>query len=73
MSERLCKDCKWAKPDYFLFIFKNWEFAKCHHPEIGQRSKSDLVTGKIESGYWYCSSNRMYPCATEGKFWEQRK
>lgn len=68
MTEKLCKDCNY----YYL----SHGYHKCIRPI---ESKTDLVTGKVETklGYLFCDTERSHNfkgyCGTEGKYWTPRK
>ena len=53
---KLCKDCKWCKPDNSrLLMGKKWcmKFASCVRP-----LRIDPVTGEQETNAYYCSTER---------------
>ena len=67
MTDLPCKDCKFCKPDwFFLPIFKNYEFAKCHRPG---NYESDIVSGHLVYKRGFCDIDRKYDhlCGIEGK------
>ena len=67
MTDLPCKDCKYCKPDwFFLPIFKNYEFAKCHRPG---NYESDIVSGHLVYKRGFCDIDRKYDhlCGIEGK------
>lgn len=59
-EQKICKNCKWAKPDSYMTFFplfwfmpsKKWEFARCSNPVVPGNIRLDrreasnhLVTG----------------------------
>ena len=70
MNDKFCKDCKHVKRSYFPSPFSPMEFAKCGIPIS---SSIDLVTGKKEEVFYYCSTMRAERnnyCGPEGIFFE---
>lgn len=80
---RLCRDCKWMKPDktfWWLLSFKSAVvFSKCGNPAArGKVQSPDVVVGSerlpippycsIERGSW-----NEPTCGPEGKNWELKK
>lgn len=58
---KLCKDCKWFKKEFLVFINNG----HCTNPEVIQE-KGDVVTGIM-----YASIARDYgPCFRAGTYWE---
>jgi hypothetical protein len=66
---KLCKNCKWASPDYILGLFPTWnEFSKCSHIEINKNRFKFLIAGK-NSKASYCDLSREGECGKEGRYW----
>jgi len=78
---KFCKDCKYAKkPLLDKIFFSGNEFLKCKHEKAirPNNTESDdysfLVDGKRnkKKEYYYCSSQRMFGCGKEGKYFEKK-
>ncbi len=70
---KLCIDCKFFEPEYFLFLFPMpAKFAKCGK---SVNPVDYLVDGVSKA---YCTTNRMdfkyrEVCGPEGKWFEEKK
>lgn len=70
--DRLCKDCKWARPFGLLDrISRSWTFAHCDHPQAPR--EKDLVTGQVHLGF--CMTERLdgRSCGLRGLRWESKE
>lgn len=73
---KLCKDCKYCRPDWMTKIFtfgidNGYEYAKCTRPIFG-----DLVSGTTRMNN-FCSCERVSyitieTCGKEAKYFEQK-
>ena len=69
---KLCKDCKYCKPDKFLFMKFYTATSQCTHPEA---TTIQLVSGK--KLYRYCTTMRENyfkeeTCGKEAKWFDNK-
>lgn len=65
MTEKFCKDCKWARPGYIRDPIINWT-AKCGrklNPVTGDPDVS--CSDERAGGLW-----KLNNCGAEARFWE---
>jgi hypothetical protein len=70
---KLCKDCKWARPDRVLFVFPWWEFTKCDAPPNRVHS---VVDGAWKRRWELCYVHRTHNdddvCGPDAKWFEPK-
>jgi hypothetical protein len=75
MSERLCRDCRWAQSGGWPYWPDRWRFAKCLHPNATEPVRRSLVSGHTYGGGQEWAQvmrgdcGERY-CGPEGKLWE---
>jgi len=73
---KLCKDCRFMKPDPILSILNlwrgedRWRFGRCTSPNTIQ--ETNLITGNPNT-FPYASVEREFECGKEAKNFEPRK
>lgn len=78
---KLCKDCKWCKPNngivsWFGLTSEKWEYAKCANPKTSGSGKISAVDGRQEPAPpSYCKVNRDYKisCGHDAKYFEPKE
>jgi hypothetical protein len=69
-QDRACKDCKWCRPEKFVF-FQSFEMARCAFP-VSQATHSGHFTEVFEAkGYCYWERHPLGFCKKQGIYWEQ--
>lgn len=69
-QDRACKDCKWCRPEKFVF-FQSYELARCAFP-VSQATHRGHFTEALEGqGYCYWERHPLGFCKKQGIYWEQ--
>ena len=75
---KLCKDCKWAKPDRLFFIFKRWRWAECTNPRFADEPIARRVhlgdprTTSVSPTFCSTARRREHMCGIDAKHFEPK-
>lgn len=69
-QERACKDCKWCRPERFVF-FQSFEMARCAFPVSQATHQSHFTEAFDGKGYCYWERHPMGFCKKQGIHWER--
>jgi len=76
MTLKLCKDCKWCKPEWIFFFSRDkWEYAKCLRisPEPNDVCQVDGFSKKSRLPYCTIERKSYGECGPDAKLFESKR